>query len=79
MNSAMAFFHAAIAISRLRGRRIDMAYCSFSVGSAIELRHAMYEADPRRNPARLEAELRGLPAASGKTRFGKNRVVSPEI
>src|SRR5205823_4221058 len=52
---------------------------SFSVGSA-QRGHAMYEADPRSKPrtnSRLSSD--GCHAASGKTRFGKNRVVSPEI
>src|SRR5947199_629 len=45
-----------------------------------EVRHAMYDADPRSKPrtnSRLNSE--GCQAASGNTRFGKNRVVSPEI
>src|SRR5205809_961957 len=40
----------------------------------------MYEADPRSKPrtnSRLNSD--GCHAASGNTRFGKNRVVSPEI
>src|SRR5207245_1680223 len=42
--------------------------------------HAKYDADPRSNPgtnSRRSSE--GCHAASGKTRLGKNRPVSPEI
>src|SRR5437667_267614 len=45
-----------------------------------EVRHAMYDADPRTKPrtnSRLNSE--GCHAASGNTRFGTNRVLAPEI
>src|SRR2546426_604940 len=49
-------------------------------GAARETAHRMYDAEPRSNPGtNSRASCDGCHAASGKTRFGKNRAVSAEI
>src|SRR5437879_10563619 len=54
--------------------------CSFLFDAADDNRHRMYDAEPRSKPGtNSSASSDGCHAASGNTRFGKNRPVSAEI